>query len=217
MKDKIYIAIAEDHDLMRGGLISMFDKYPEIEIAIEARNGKELLDKLKDFKPDVVLLDIEMPTVGGVFALEKIKKRYPDINVIIISVHSEATSIIEYIKRGANSFLTKNCNINILIEAIYSVNRNEMYFEKSIYSLLSKSGADIPGITKLKKERKQKFTDRDIEVLNYISEGKPFNEIANLMGITEGTVHWYRHKLQIKTNTEDMSALIAHAKEHEII
>lgn len=217
MKDKIYIAIAEDHDLMRGGLISMFDKYPEIEIAIEARNGKELLDKLKDFKPDVVLLDIEMPVVGGVFALEKIKKRYPAIGVIVISVHSETISIIEYIKRGANSFLTKNCNINILIEAIYSVNRNEMYFEKSIYNLLSKSGADIPGVTKLKKERKQKFTERDIEVLNYISVGKPFGVIAKVMGITEGTVHWYRHKLQIKTNTEDVPSLIAYVKEHGII
>lgn len=217
MKEKIYIAIAEDHDLVRRGFVSILSKYPEMEVAMEARNGKELLDKLKEFKPDVVLLDIEMPTVGGIFALEKIKKRYPDVQVIIISVHSESTSIIEYVKRGASSFLTKNCSVNTLIEAIRSVHRGEVFFEKKVLKLLVQNGVPVPGVNEEKKEKKQKFTDRDIEVLKHISEGTSFDQIGKLMGITEGTVHWYRHKLQLKTSTEDIPGLIFYAKQNSLI
>lgn len=216
MKEKIYIAIAEDHDLVRDGLIAMLSKSLEIEVAIEARNGKELLNKLKEFKPNVVLLDIEMPKVDGIIALGKIKRLYPDLKVIVISVHSEITSVIEYLKRGAISFLTKNCNVSTVIEAINKANKNESFFEAHIFKMLAKNPISIPGFNKVEKKAR-KFSERDIKFLKYISEYKSYADIGKLMGITEGTASWYRHKLQLKTNTVDIDSLIAFAKQNILI
>ncbi len=214
MNDTIRIGIAEDHDLVRQGLVRMLNDYQEIKIILEAGNGKELLRLLTEnkVKPKIILLDIAMPVINGIVAMEKIKERFPKLKIIVISAYTEEASILEYVKNGANAFLPKNCKIELLIEAIREVNTKGFYFEPSLHKLLIKKGL-FPN--NLKGSRP--LTDRESLILKYFCEQKPYPEIADELGLNPNTVEWYQHKLLLKTNTENMKELIRFARSNKLV
>ena len=109
--EPISIIIAEDQHLVRKGLIALMEEFPQLKIVSEANNGRELLDLLKHQKPDIVLLDIEMPVMNGKEALMLIRKRFPETKVIILSMHAESNYMSEVMERGANAYLPKACDV----------------------------------------------------------------------------------------------------------
>ncbi len=211
MNTKINIAIAEDHRLVRQGFIRMLSDYPNINVLFEASNGKELLKYLKESKPSIILLDIAMPVMGGIKAMGIIKERYPKLKIIVISSYSEETSIIEYVKLGANSFLNKDCDVEELVAAIYALNESGTHFDPGTTKLLIKHGL-LPGF-----QNQRELTDREKKVLKYISENIPYTKIADLMGLKLPTVFWYEHQLLQKTNCKDVGDLIAYAQKNQLI
>jgi DNA-binding NarL/FixJ family response regulator len=137
MKKRIHLGIADDHLVLRQGLISLLKEYEHLNIVLSVNNGKELMEELKKTKPDIILLDIEMPLMNGREALEKITIQYPKIKVIMISQYFTDAYIIEFIKNGACGFLPKNCDIEKIVDAIQLVHENGEYYDNKVSSAMA--------------------------------------------------------------------------------
>lgn len=211
MNEKISIGIAEDHGLVRAGLIRMLHDYSNIKILFESSNGKELLKHLSEFKPQIVLLDIAMPLLGGIKAMEKMREKYPKIKIIVISAFAEETSITEYVRFGANAFLNKDCSENDLIKTIFEVKEKGSYFDNDVKKMLLKHGF----FTKAKDTRE--LTERELHVLRLLCDNLSSAEIAAKMDIKENSVRWYKHILLEKTNCKNSRELISYAAKMKLI
>jgi DNA-binding NarL/FixJ family response regulator len=205
MRKQIDIAIAEDHDLVREGLIVMLKEHKYIKVLFEARNGKELIAGLEQQQPDVILLDIVMPMLDGIKTLKKIRRLYPKIKIVVVSGFSEDSSVVEYVKLGANSFLPKNCNSASLVDAIYKVSKYGRYFEEPVLKLLEKNG-----IMPLDSDRE--LSKKEIFVLKLLCQDKSLESIAEITGTSVKTVYWYRYSIQNKTKCFDLPHLKIYAR-----
>jgi DNA-binding NarL/FixJ family response regulator len=215
MKRPIHIGMAEDHLLFRQGVIALLKEYEEINILFDVGNGKELLDILKTSKPDIVLLDIEMPVMNGKEALAKIQEKYPNVKVIMISMHYDDAYITEYIINGAVGFLPKNCDIEKIVDAIYAVYEQGYYFDskisKSLVVKLMKADKVNPTITELM------LSEREIEVLKLTCLEKTNQEMSEELFISKRTVEGHRKSILKKTNAKNVVGLVMYAIKHKII
>src|SRR5215203_706981 len=126
--DMIKVAIADDHALFRAGVKTSLSMRKDVQMIAEAENGMQLLNLLKHIQPDVVLLDIQMPIMDGLAALPEIKKLYPNVKVIMLSMHNDHSMISRMMEIGANSYLTKESGAEKIYEAIKQVYENEFFF-----------------------------------------------------------------------------------------
>lgn len=214
MKKQIQLGIVEDHSIVRAGLVSMLKEYERIKILFDVSNGLELLDKLKTNKPDIILLDIEMPRMDGRVALEKIKKNYPKLKVIIITAFSEHAHIVEFIKMGVNSFLPKDCKIDELTEAIYSVQETGTYFDRHVSNVIAKELAE-PSHTHSVEDAS--LSKQEIEIIKLICENKTSKEIAAIQSLSLKTIEFHRSKILRKTSSKNVAALVKYALHNKII
>lgn len=212
MTPLIEIAIAEDHKLVRQGYVRMLSDYDRIKILFEASNGQELLRKLHEHKPMMVLLDISMPVIGGIKAMQEIRTLYPKVKILVISAYSELESIIEYVKLGACAFLPKECSVQELVTAIFRVYENGTYFDDTIQKVLSKKGANPPGAVTTKP-----LSEKEKLILKHLCSNTSPDKIAKALDIKVITVDWYKHKLMMKTGSESMADLMQYAKKNNII
>ena len=205
----IKIAIAEDHQLVRQGIISLLTDEDDLEVVIEAENGAILLDQLKLEKTDIVLLDLEMPVLNGQDALKFITDRYPDIRVIIVSMFYADEFISECIMAGARGFLPKNCDIEKVIEAIHAVNQQGYYFDDKIsHSLLSKLTIEKNIAPTFSKEE---LSQREIEIIQLVCDGLTNKIIAKQLCISVRTVEGHRSAISEKTNAKNIAGLVIYA------
>lgn len=207
MKDIINIGIAEDHVLLRQGLVSLLREDESINILFEVNNGKELLNILKTTKPHIVLLDIEMPVMGGKEALERVKIKYPSIKIIIISAFFHKDYIIEFFKLGVCAFLPKDSKIDNVIEAIHSVYEQGGYFDNKISMILAKSIVD----SNHTQPAQINLSGREIEVLKLICTDKSSKETADILCVTKSTIDFHRKNIMRKTGSKSFSSLVAYA------
>ena len=126
-KKKYKIAVTDDHRLFREGIISLIKEYNDFRVIIEAGNGQELIDKIvnEEEEPDVVLLDLEMPVLDGIKTTEYLRKNYPHIKILILTMHDDDEFILHLLEKGVSGFLVKDAAIETVIEAIYSIINNE--------------------------------------------------------------------------------------------
>lgn len=207
MKSKIKILIAEDHGIVRKAIISFLHCFPDFLIVGEAENGKEIIQLLKYTKPDIIILDLEMPVMSGVEVLKIIKKEFSDIKVIILSMHVEEALIVESIINGANGYVSKNEDMPMLITAIREVNDKDYYFKQNI-------SAEIIKELKYKSWHNVQssiLTKREIEVLNLICQGKSHKQIAENLNIVVRTVDFHKANLYKKTKTNSIAGLCYYA------
>lgn len=215
MKQKISIAIAEDHVLFRQGMVSLLNEEEDVSIAFEAGNGQELLDSLKHTIPHVILLDISMPVMEGKEALTKIRETYPEVKVIMLSMYYESSYIAEYLAKGARAFLPKNCDIDKVVDAIRTVHHKGFYFDDEISGLL------MDKLIHVEKQHddnvKLRLTDRETQVLNLICLEKSNKEIAEILHISIRTVEGHRQCIMAKTDTKNVLSLVMFALRNKII
>ena len=126
----IKVAIADDHALFRAGVKTALSVRKDIEMIAEADNGMQLLNLLKHIEPDVILLDIQMPLMDGITTLPEIRKLYPEIKVIILSMHNDHSMISKLMEVGANSYLTKNSDSETIYQAIKTCFEQEFFFNE---------------------------------------------------------------------------------------
>lgn len=208
-EEKIKIIVTDDHQLVRKGFISLLNDMPDMRVAGEAGNGKELLDLLKIKQADVVMLDLEMPQMDGEEALKIIVDRFSGIKVIILSAFLEPNLIPYYLGLGAYACLDKNCREEMLLEAIRKVRHNETYFDN--LPLVN----EVNNIHSL--HNKKNLTKREVEVVKLICLGKKNKEIAQSLSMALSTVDFHRGNIYNKTQTGNSAALAVYAIKHGIL
>jgi DNA-binding NarL/FixJ family response regulator len=215
MMKKIKLAIAEDHLLVRQGMIALLKEEEGIELLFAASNGAELLDKLQIHSPDIVLLDIAMPVMDGKEAIERISQQYPAIKVIIITSHYNDKYVTEFLARGAKGFLAKNSDIEVVVEAIYSVYEQGYYFDalvskSMVEKLISANNGQFPDAMPL-------LSSREIEVLKLVVQEKNNQEISAALFLSKRTIEWHKKNILVKTNSKNTIGLVKYALKNGII
>lgn len=209
--EKINIAVVDDLQLFRQGLISLLKETKNLNIDFEAENGHDLFEKLKTRYqlPDIILLDIEMPELDGIETTIKLKVKYPDIKIIILTMHDEEEMIVHLIEKGAHGFLLKNENIESVLDAILAVHQNGYFFNDRI------SKAMVKGLIHSKKI-KPTFNDvdlneRELEVLRLLCKEYTSPEIGEIMHLSAKTIDNYRFDLIKKLGVRNSIGLVMYA------
>jgi two-component system, NarL family, response regulator DegU len=197
---KIDICVVDDHHIFRKAVCQLVKTFSRTGEVTDAENGLKCLELVSKKQPDVVLLDLEMPVMNGVDCAEQLILKYPELKVIILTMHDNEKSILHMIEIGVHSFLLKNSDPTELERALYAVVDRDFYHNDLLVSVLRK------GMRNQLKARRPDFsatnvlTEREQEVLRLICEDKTTKEIASMLGINEKTVH--SHKLNVQTKLE---------------
>ncbi|RYY96628.1 MAG: response regulator transcription factor [Chitinophagaceae bacterium] len=211
----IKVAIADDHHLFRTGVRTSLSTYKDIQMVAEAENGMQLLNLLRHIRPDVVLLDIQMPIMDGLSTLPEIKKLYPDVKVIMLSMHNDHSMISRMMELGANSYLTKESDSETIYQAVKTCYDDEFYFnDLTNKALLSR--------LRMKPEARDldldaQLSDKEKTILKLMCEEKSTREIAEMVEISPRTVEAIRDKLKVKTGAKSMAGLVMYAVKAGIV
>ena len=211
----IKVAIADDHTLFRAGVKTALSVKKDVELIAEADNGMQLLNLLKHVEPDVILLDIQMPIMDGIQTLPEIRKLYPHVKVIILSMHNDHYMISKLMEIGANSYLTKNSDSETIYQAIKTCYEQEFFFNELTNKAL------LSGL-RTKRHDGNSFqdamlTEKELTVLKLMCEERTTKEIADIVDISPRTVEAIRDKLKTKTGSKSMAGLVMYAIKNKII
>ncbi len=207
----ITIAIAEDHVLIRQALSTMLEKEQEIKVLFDVGNGKELLERLENERPQILILDIEMPVMDGEQVFEVIKLKYPSIKVIILSMHYNEAYVSKFVMAGVVGFLPKNCDFDKLLSTIYSVHEHGYYVDASL-NTLSYNSYKIP-----LPNGSKKLSERQISIIRLLYHEKNVEEISKLLFLSKRTVEWHKNQIFEKTETKSVVGLLKYAISKGII
>lgn len=210
---KIKIIIADDHRLVRDGIKSLLKIEEDIEFIGEVEDGVFLMEMLQNLRPDVILMDINMPKMNGIEATAHISKDYPEISVIILSMHEEPEYILKCVESGASAYLLKSVEKDELMTAIRKAAIGKKYFNSDITALLAL------GITEHKKNIKEEIeiTQREREVLACVANGLSTKQIADKLYLSARTIETHRLNLLKKFNAQNTAELIKIALAHKLI
>jgi DNA-binding NarL/FixJ family response regulator len=211
----IRIAIADDHILFRKSLHLLIDTFADMTVVLEAGNGIELIQKLDTIPADILLLDLQMPEMDGFETSGKIRKLYPNIKILILTLMDEIESIRKCITLGVDGYFTKNTPPAELENAIWKLQDDGFYFEKNLTSIIH----EIQNNVSLKFDEKQEviFTAREKEILSLTAMGYKAKEIADKLFISTKTVNAHKQNIQQKYGFETMMSAIMYCIHHRII
>lgn len=206
----IKVIIADDHEIFRDGLKLMLQKQPDIQLLAEAEDGKELIEKTEQLKPDVVITDVKMPRMDGASATRYLTEHCPDIGIIALTMFDEEEQIIEMLESGAKGYLLKNADKNEIKEAIQSVYEQTPYYCKHTSHRLAQLVAKSK-FNPYRQKPKLEFTDREKEIISYICDGITNKEIAEKIFLSVRTVEGLRMKIMEKMNVKNTAGIIIYA------
>jgi DNA-binding NarL/FixJ family response regulator len=201
MPPKLRVVLADDHALVRAGIRALLEKITGVEVVAEAGDGLETLKAIKELKPDVVLLDIAMPGLGGLEVLKRVKSDYPETRVIVLTVHEDQEYADHAIAAGAVGFLPKSAASAELELALRMVAEGEIYFSPGI-SRQPAGSAPTAGV---------ELTPRQREVLALIANGHSTKDIALALSISAKTVETHRAQLMERLQIFDVAGLVRYA------
>ena len=208
------VIIADDHGIVREGLRRLLESEMGLEVCAEASDGREVLEQTERHEPDVVVLDITMPRLGGLETLERLRARHPKIKVILLSVHSDPPFIQSAIALGADAYVLKNGRAAEIVTAVRAVTKGGSYFSPAVAreiveQLRSPGGGPAEPFTLL--------STREREVLHLIAEGLSAKEIAADLKISTKTVEAHRTSLMRKVGVRKATELVRYALRHGLI
>lgn len=212
---KIKVLIVDDHTLVRDGIRALLALVADVEVVGEANNGKEALEKVNELRPDVVLMDLAMPIMGGLEATRRIRKDYPETRVVALTQYDDSEYVIPVIEAGACGYVTKMVASSDLTLAIQAAYKGESFLSPSAAAALveecQQKGSDG------EKDAYDQLTDREREVLKLVAEGHTTREIADMLVISPKSVEWYRHNLMAKLNFHNNTELVKFAIRKRVI
>jgi DNA-binding NarL/FixJ family response regulator len=204
------IILADDHTIFRQGLRKLLLEKPGVEVIGEVRDGLELVKLLNKVTPDLIILDISMPNLRGLEAIREIKPIWPEIRILILTMHRERDYFVEAISAGAEGYLLKEDADTELYSAIQMIQEKKIYVSPSLSEELREEWAQI-----LRGKREIPFTplltNREREVLKLIAEGKSSKKIAGLLDISARTVDRHRANIMKKLNLKKSADLVRYA------
>jgi DNA-binding NarL/FixJ family response regulator len=213
---QIRILLADDHTVMRRGLRLLLESQAEFTVVAEASDGRKAVEQAELAKPDVVVLDITMPNLGGIEAAQRIAALLPHTSIIFLSMHSDEGYVLRALKAGAKGYLLKDAAEGDLIEAIKAVNQGKTFFSAEISRMLVEDyirEIRSRGV----EDSYELLTSREREILQLLAEGKSNKDIASLLNLSPHTVETHRRNLQDKLNLHSFAELILYAVRKRVI
>lgn len=210
----IRVLIVDDHGVLRAALRAILGAEPAIEIVDEAANGREALQLASKTQPDVVLLDLSMPGLGGVEVTRQLRELLPEIKVLILTVHKDNSLLKEAIRAGANGYILKQAVESELIAAIHAVWRGDLYVHPTMTQALLKTLSQTPII---QDQPLEALTPREIEILRLIVQGYTNRQMADKLSISIRTVESHRGNLMNKLDMRSRVDLVRYATEHNLV
>lgn len=211
MADKINVLIADDHAIVRQGLKQILSETEDLHVAGEADDGAEALQLARRQVWDVILLDVTMPNRNGIDTLKQLKREFPKLPVLILSMHPEEQYAVRAIQSGASGYLTKQSAPEQLVTAIRQVARGKKYISPTLAETLA--GVVAGG----ERSPLEKLADRELEVLRLIASGKTLVQIAETLNIAGQTVSTYRARILEKLQLDSTAELIRFGIEHGLV
>ena len=202
------IVLCEDHTLVRAGISALLDSFPDVEVAGEAGDGREGVALIKKEQPDVVLMDIAMPSLNGLQATARLAKECPDTKVIVLSMHSNEEYVLQALRAGASGYLLKEAATSELRMALDTVARGDTYLSPAISRIVID---DYLGRVEASKDPLDKLTPRQKEILQLIVEGNSTRKIAEILHVSAKTVETHRAQLQERLGIYDVPGLVRFA------
>jgi DNA-binding NarL/FixJ family response regulator len=212
----IRVLLADDHKLVRGGLSALVQAIGGIEVVAEANDGREAIQLCETFQPDIILMDIAMSGMNGLEATARIKKEFPQVRVIILSMHTSEEYVLHALRAGAAGYLLKDAGISELELAINSVAQGETYLSPPvskhvITDYVRRVGLNQDREDPVDRPAIEKLTFRQREILQLIAEGNSTQEIASLLSISVKTVETHRMQLMERLDIHDVVGLVRFA------
>ncbi|HEY6403203.1 MAG TPA: response regulator transcription factor [Blastocatellia bacterium] len=202
----IRVLLAEDHEIVRDGLAAIIDYQSDMTVVGHACNGEEAVERFAELQPDITLMDLRMPGMGGAPAIEAIRKKFGDARIIVLTTYDGDENIYRALKAGARGYLLKDSGKDDLLSAIRAVHEGRSYVPPEIATrLVTRTQAGAP------------LTTREIEVLQLIAEGKSNKEIGAALFISEGTVKTHVNSIHEKLSVSDRTEAVIVALKRGII
>ena len=214
--EKIEVVLADDHVLMRKGLRKILEMEEDIEIIGEASNGQEAIEQVISKKPQVLLLDINMPKMNGIEVTKELKKKGIDVNIVILTIYDDREYLLELIKLGTCGYVLKDIEPKGLVEAVRCAFRGKTYIQpvlsRALVAEYNRITQPVTGIT-----TKKSLTAREKEVMAYIAEGMSNGEIAYQLGISEKTVKNHVSSILRKLDLMDRTQVAVYALKNKLV
>ncbi len=206
---RIKVIVTDDHTLFRTGVKNALAKYSDIEVIGEAVHGRDLLDKLEYLRPDVITLGLQMPVMDGMQALPILRKNYPEIKIVMLSMHNDPSVICRMIELGANTYLTKEAGSVEIYENIKALRNRWFYINDTVKDAITRQKPinAIPGVPT--------FTEKEILILRMLKQGRSVTEIAPVADLSPRTVQAIIDKLKQKASVQSIPALLDYAQLHQ--
>ena len=204
------VLICDDHSIFRQGIRQVLAKNPDLEVVGEAATGLEAIAAVKKLKPDLVVMDITMPELSGIEVTKEITGLMPECKVVILSVHSRKTFIMEALKAGARGYVLKDSAGEKLLDAVQAVREGECYLDTPVAAHIVDEFVRMPGRDG-EEELPEKLTDRERQILRLVVEGYANKDIAEKLFISPKTVDNHRARIMAKLGRHDVIGLAKYA------
>lgn len=205
----IKLLLADDHEIILEGLHNLLSKESDLEVVGEVKDGRQAVKAAQELEPDIVIMDISMPSLNGIEATRQMVEDLPDIKILVLSMHMGREYVAEALEAGVSGYLLKDCAFQELIKAIRAVSNGKVYLSQEITSLVVDDY--VHKLSNMKDVKRDTLTSREREVLQLIAEGKSTKQIADLLFLSPKTIETYRSRLKNKLNMDSIADLTKYA------
>ncbi len=214
----IKIAIADDHKIFRDGIKMALSPKQNLKMIWEAEDGKDLLHKITIKKPDVLLMDIRMPEIDGINAIEMLRKEYEDLKIIVLTMYDDQQMISKMMEMGANAYLTKTTDPDEIYEAILTCMNEDFYFNQLVNNA-------VMGKLMQKKNVRQhygtqipiSFSEKELKILQLLAEDKTTEDISKIIFLSPRTIETIRQNMKNKIGAKTIGGLITYGMRNKMI
>lgn len=210
MKTSISVMLIDDHAVVRSGLCRLLEQHENIDVVAEADSGEQAYLRFGDVMPDVLIMDVSMPGIGGLEALRRILRRYNDAKIVIFSMHENATFAIQALSAGAVGYVAKSSDAQDLVQAVINAAKGMNYLSASLAEKVSTQNISNDNPI-------QKLTAREFEIFRLLAEGKVVEDISTTLNIGQKTVSNYQTILKQKLGVTSPVELVRLAIKYDLI
>jgi DNA-binding NarL/FixJ family response regulator len=211
---RIRVLLADDHTIVRQGLVGILKASTDIDVVGEAGDGAEAVDKAMKLKPDVVVLDVSMPHLNGLEAARRIRESLPGTRVLVLTMHDDEEYVLKMVRAGASGYLLKDSAASELLAGIRALKAGKSYFgPHATHALAEAYQSDRP----LPEDPFERLTDREREIFQLVVEGKTNAQIADMLFISPKTVDNHRTRMMEKLGVHGTAELVRFAAKHKLL
>jgi len=214
---ELRILIADDHELVRRGVRSLLEAEPGWNVVAEASDGQEAFEKAKETKPEIVVLDIGMPRLSGLETARRLKRTFPHIKVLMLTVHDSERLALEVLNAGARGYVTKSDAARDLVIAIEALRKDKTFFTSSVDRIILDSFLDGKPYERSKEMQVEQLTSRQREIVQLLAEGKTSKDVSALLNLSVKTIETHRANIMRRLSCHSVSELVRYAVRNNIV